>query len=82
MHKKSEWFCRFHTTCIESLLKKEDEWGKIVKLDQIWSKVLKIELTDSEPEDIIDSVNSKGAVDVQIRGAIFITRVEILSSII
>ena len=73
LHKKSETSCRFHTTCIEFILKKEHEWGKIVKLDQKWSKVKKIKLTDWRAEDIINSVNSKGAVDDPIRGAIFIT---------
>lgn len=61
--KKSASFCGFHTTCIEKLLKNKNTSVKIVKLAKNTEKYKKIELTQHNSGDIINSVNSNGAVD-------------------
>ena len=61
--KKSAPFYGFHTTCIEKLLKNKNPSVKIVKLPKIRQKDEKMELTEAKGGDIINSVNSNGAVD-------------------
>lgn len=62
--KKTAPFYGFHTTCIEKLLKNKNPSVKIVKLPKIRQKDEKMELTEAKGGDIINSVNSNGAVDI------------------
>ena len=62
--KKSAPFYGFHTTCIEKLLKNNNPSVKIVKLAKNGEKDENFELTEAKGGDIINSVNSNGAVDI------------------
>ena len=62
--KKTAPFYGFHTTCIEKLIKNKNPSVKIVKLPKIRQKDEKMELTEAKGGDIINSVNSNGAVDI------------------
>lgn len=73
--KKSCPLFRFHTTCIERLLKKKKDWAKC-KSCRIAQKSLKNWLTRAKSRSIIDIVNSNGAVDVMSAAPIFYTQQE------
>lgn len=62
--KKSAPFGGFHTTCIEKLLKNKNPSVEIVKLAKNREKDMNFELTAGKSGDIINSVNSNGAVDI------------------
>ena len=74
--KKSCLLFRFHTTCIEKLLKNKNPSVKIVKLAKNGEKDENFELTEAKGGDIINSVNSNGAVDVMSAAPIFYTQQE------